>query len=99
MAKSKEKKPHPKPPANAPRVIEIKKMIEERKTRLVTVKATSTQDGKLDKKNAKYRVAVKRLKRAQRKLYAEAYRLRPRKGAAPVTEVAAAPVAPAEEKT
>lgn len=93
MAKSKEKKPHPKPPENAKTVIELKKVIEERKMKLAKAKEAATKEKKLNKLDPKYRVAIKRLKRAQRKLYAEAYRLRPRK---PAPAPAAAATAPAE---
>ena len=95
MAKSKEKKPHPKPPADAKTVIEIRKTIEDRKAKLAKIKTAASKDGKLNKMDAKYRVALKRLKRAQRKLYAEAYRLRPRKAAAPAAAEAAPAAAPA----
>lgn len=91
MAKSKEKKPKPKAPENAPTVVAIKKMIEERKAALTKRKEAATKDGRLNKFDPKYRAALKRLKRAQRKLEAEAWRLRPRKP--PQPEAAAAPAA------
>jgi hypothetical protein len=93
MAKSKVKKPVPKPPENAKTVIEIRKEIAARKEKLAKRKQDATKDGKLNKFDAKYRVALKRVKRAQRKLVSEAYRLRPRKAApegAPVAAAAAA---------
>ncbi|MCY3024686.1 MAG: hypothetical protein NTW87_37415, partial [Planctomycetota bacterium] len=94
MAKPREKKAKPKPPENAPTVIAIKKLIEECIARLATCKAAAIKDGKLNKLDAKFRQALKRLKRAQRKLYAEAIRLRPKK--APTPEAAApAQAAPA----
>lgn len=95
MAKSKEKKPHPKPPENAPTVVEMKKEIAALKEKLAKRKQEATKDGKFNKLDPKYRLAIKRVKRAQRKLLTEAYRLRPRKDAA---AAAAAPAAaePAE---
>ena len=78
MAKSKEKKPKPKAPESAPTVIAIQKTIEERTAALAKRKEAATKDGKLNKLDPKYRLAIKRLKRAQRKLDAEAWRLRPR---------------------
>jgi hypothetical protein len=102
MAKSKEKKPHPKPPENAPTVIEIKKDLTERTALFAKATAAATKDGKLNRLDPKYRLALKRLKRSQRKLSAEAFRLRPRKPVpaasatpAPPTEAAAAPAAAA----
>lgn len=97
MAKSKEKKPKPKPPENAPTVVAIKKMIEECKASLAKCQQAATKDGKLNRLSPKYRVALKRLKRAQRKLQAEAWRLRPRQApkAAPAEAAAAAPAAAA----
>jgi len=109
MAKSKEKKPKPKPPENAPTVIAVKKLIEECKASLAKRTEAATKDGKLNKLDPKFRVALKRLKRAQRKLEAEAWRLRPRsapkaaeaakpaEGAAPAEAAPAAPAAPAAE--
>jgi hypothetical protein len=96
MAKSKEKKPKPKAPENAPSVVAIKKMIVERKAALARHKEAATKDGKLNKFEPKYRTALKRLKRAQRKLEAEAWRLRPRQPAKP--EAAAAPATAEGEK-
>jgi hypothetical protein len=97
MAKSKVKKPHPKPPENAPTVIELRKEIAARKEKLAKRKQDATKDGKLNKSDAKFRTALKRVKRAQRQLAAEASRLRPRKEvvAAAATPAAAA-AAPAE---
>ena len=94
MAKSKEKKPKPKPPENASTVIEIKKTIEDRKAKLLKYKETATKDGKFNKMDLNYRSALKRLKRAQRKLASEAVRLVPKKAPAPVVApvVAVAPV-------
>lgn len=79
MAKSKVKKPHPKPPAEAKTVIAIKKTIDDRKAKLSKRVAAATKDGKLDRNDLKVRSAVKRVKRAQRKLLSEAYRLQPHK--------------------
>ena len=93
MAKSKEKKPKPKPPENAPTVIAIKKTIEDRKAKLAKRKEAAIKDGKLNRFDPKYRVALKRLKRAQRKLQSEAWRLKPKK--APAAAAAAAPAAEA----
>ena len=96
MAKPREKKPKPKAPENAPTVVAIKKMIEERKAALAKRKDAATKDGKLNKLDPKYRTALKRLKRAQRKLEAEAWRLRPRqlgRAAAAATAAAAAAAA------
>jgi hypothetical protein len=101
MAKSKEKKKHPKPPENAKTVIAIRKTIEDRKAKLAKHKAAALKDGKLNKLDPKYRLAIKRLKRAQRKLLGEAYRLIPKKApAAPVAAAAPAEAAaaPAEKK-
>jgi hypothetical protein len=102
MAKSKVKKPVPKPPEGAPTVIEIRKEIASRKEKLSKRKQDATKDGKFNKLDPKYRLAIKRVKRAQRKLTAEAWRLQPRKAAsegAPVAAAAApteaAPAAPA----
>lgn len=92
MAKSKVKKPHPKAPADAKTVIAIKKTIDDRKSKLSKRVAAATKDGKLTRHDPKVRAAVKRVKRAQRKLQSEAYRLQPHKtGVKP-----AAPAAPAE---
>jgi len=96
MAKSKEKKPKPKAPENAPTVVAIKKMIEERKAALAKRKDSATKDGKLNKLDPKYRTAIKRLKRAQRKLEAEAWRLRPRQPPKAAPAPAAAGEAPKE---
>jgi len=90
MAKSKEKKPHPKPPAGVASVEAIKKTVAERKEKLAQRKAAASKDGKLNKFDPKYRVALKRLKRSQRKLLSEAYRLKK------VKTAEAAPAAPAE---
>ena len=100
MAKSKEKKKHPKAPENAKTVVEIKKAIEDRKGKLAKAKEAATKEGKVDKLNPKYRLAIKRLKRAQRKLLSEAYRLKPKVAPAAPAEAAAAPAAgaPAEQK-
>ena len=98
MAKSKEKKPKPKPPENAPTVISIKKTIEERKAKLIKHKEAATKDGKFNKLDPKFRAALKRLKRAQRKLATEAVRLVPKKApVAAVAPAAAAATAPAAE--
>lgn len=78
MAKSKVKKPRPKPPENAPTVVEIKKVIAERKEKLAKAKQTAMKEGKLNKLDPKYRTAIKRVKRAQRKLQIEAKRLAPK---------------------
>jgi hypothetical protein len=94
MAKSKEKKPKPKPPEGVATVVAIKKTIEDRKAKLAKRKTDATKDGKFNKTDPKYRVALKRLKRAQRKLQAEAWRLKPKK--APVAAAAAAAPAAAE---
>ena len=93
MAKSKEKKPKPKPPENAATVQEIRKEIAARKERLAKVKDATKKDGKVNKVDPKFRSALKRVKRAQRKLAKEAIRLR-------ATAAAAAAAAPAggEEK-
>lgn len=98
MAKSKEKKPKPKPPENAPTVIELRKEIADRKAKLAKRKEAATKDGKFNRFDPKYRVALKRVKRAQRKLADEAVRLKPKKAPA---EAAAAPAAaaPAEGET
>lgn len=93
MAKSKEKKKAPKPPENAPTVIEIRKELGARKEKLSKRKEAATKDGKLNRFDPKYRLAIKRLKRAQRKLAAEAVRLKPRKP--PAEAIAAAPAAAA----
>ena len=96
MAKSKEKKKHPKPLDTAPTVIEIRKEIAARKEKLAKRKQDATKDGKVNKLDPKYRLAIKLVKRAQRKLLSEAYRLHPRKAApegAPVAAAAAAPAA------
>jgi hypothetical protein len=94
MAKSKEKKPKPKPPENAKTVIEIRKLIEDRKAKLAKRKEAATKDGKLNKYDPKVRAARKRVKRAQRKLLSEAYRLQPHKTG--VKAAAPAAAAPAE---
>jgi len=93
MAKSKEKKPKPKAPENAPTVVAIKKMIVERKAALAKRKEAASKDGKLNKLDPKYSTAINRLKRAQRKLEAEAWRLRPKEIAKPAPP-AAPPVSP-----
>ena len=92
MAKSKEKKPKPKPPENAPGVVAINKMIVERKAALAKRKEAATKDGKLNRLDPKYRTGIKRLKRAQRKLAAEAWRLRPRHPSKVKAEPAPPPV-------
>jgi hypothetical protein len=111
MAKSKEKKPKPKPPEGVKSVVEIKKTIDDRKTKLTKAKDAAKKDGKFNKLDPKYRTALKRLKRAQRKLAKEGHRLKPKgtpkvaeaaaaapaEAAAPATDAAAA-AAPAEEK-
>lgn len=100
MAKSKEKKKHPKPPADVKTVVAMKKAIDERKEKLAKIKQSQTKDGKLDRYNPKVRVARKRVKRAQRRLLSEAYRLQASKtGIKPPAPAPAAPAAaPAEEK-
>ena len=98
MAKSKVRKPHPKPPADVKSVIALKKVIDERKAKLVKRKETATKDGKLNRYDPKFRVALKRVKRAQRKLKTEGYRLQPSKsGIKAAAPVAAAPVEAAKE--
>ena len=93
MAKSKVRKPHPKPPADVKTVIAIKKSIDDRKAKLAKRIGTATKDGKLNRNDLKVRAAVKRVKRAQRRLLSEAYRLQAHKtGIKP----AAPPVAAAE---
>ena len=94
MAKSKVKAPAPKPPETAKTVIAIRKTIAELKDKLAKRKTDATKEGKLNKLDAKYRLAIKRVKRAQRKLLSEAWRLKPRK--APAEVAAAAPAAPAD---
>ena len=103
MAKSKVRKPVPKPPENAPTVIEMRKEIASLKDKLSKRKQDATKDGKINKLDVKVRMALKRVKRAQRKLVSEAYRLRPRKvavegaaAAAPAAPAAETPAAPAE---
>jgi len=62
-------------------------------------KAAATQEGKLNKYDAKYRLAHKRLKRAERALHRELVRVTPRHAPKAVAAAApAAPAAPAEEK-
>jgi len=99
MAKSKDKKPKPKPPESAKTVIEIRKTIDARKAQLGKAKEKATKDGKINKVDGKYRLAIKKLKRAQRKLAAEAVRLKPKKAPAIVAPaaVAVAAAAPAAE--
>ena len=98
MAKSKEKKPHPKPPADAKTVVAMKKIIDARKATLAKLREAGKKEGKTDRKNPKVRSSLKRVKRAQRRLLSEAYRLQPHKTgvkiAAPVA--VAAEAAPAE---
>ncbi len=98
MAKSKVKKPHPKPPAEAKTVVAIQKSIDDRKAKLTKRIAAATKDGKLIRHDLKVRAASKRVKRAQRKLLSEAYRLQPHKtGVKPAAPpVVAAEVAAAE---
>ena len=96
MAKSKEKKVKPKPPENAPTVIEMKKVIADRKAKLAKSKEAATKDGKFNKLDPKFRLSIKRLKRAQRKLVAEGVRLKPKKQKAVAVAVAVA-AAPAAE--
>lgn len=95
MAKSKEKKPRPKAPEHAPTVIAIKKDIEARMATLAKCQKAATKDGKLNKLDPKVREALKRLKRTQRKLDAEAFRLRIRNP----EKIAAAAAAAAEAAT
>jgi hypothetical protein len=83
MAKSKVKKPRPKPPEAAKAVVEQRKLIAERKEKAAKAREASKKDGKANKYDPKYRVAVKRLKRSQRKLYDIAVRLTPKKAPAP----------------
>lgn len=98
MAKSKVRKPHPKPPEGAPTVVEMRKEIAALKEKLAKRKADATKEGKVNKFDPKYRLAIKRVKRAQRKLLSEAYRLRPRKEVAAAPAGAAPAEAPAEKK-
>src|SRR5688572_708261 len=95
MAKSKEKKPKPKPPEDAATVKAIRKTIEDRKAKLAKRKEGAIKDGKLNRLDPKYRLALKRLKRAQRKLQSEAWRLKPKKAPAAAAPAAAAPAAEA----
>lgn len=93
MAKSKVRKPHPKPPADAKTVVAIKKTIDDRKAKLTKRLEAAKKDGKVNRQDPKVRSAVKRVKRAQRRLLSEAYRLQAHKtGIKP-----AAPAAPAAE--
>jgi hypothetical protein len=94
MAKKDEKKTKPKPPADVATVIAIKKTLDDRKAKQAKARAAATKDGKLNKYEPKYRHEQKLLKRAQRRLSKEAWRLRGLKQAAPAE--AAAPAAPAE---
>lgn len=94
MAKSKEKKPKPKPPESAPTVIALRKEIAELKTKLAKRKEGATKDGKVNRFDPKVRHALKRVKRAQRRLADEAVRLKPKK--APPVEAAPVAAAPAE---
>jgi len=93
MAKSKEKKKFVAlemvPTAKA--CLEV---IKERKEKVTKAKAASTKDGKLDKYNPKYRQALKRLKRSQRKLFKQ--RVRFTRPGVPLTAPAPAAAAPAE---
>lgn len=93
MAKSKEKKKFVSleqvPTAKAH--LEI---VKERKEKLAKAKATVTKDGKLDKYNPKYRQALKRLKRSQRKLFKQRVRFT-RPGVPLTAPAAAAPAAAA----
>jgi hypothetical protein len=90
MAKTKEKKPRPKAPENAPTVAALKKLIEDRAAKLAKAQEAASTEGKLNKDDPKFRLARKRLKRAYRKLDKEAVRLKPKKAPAP------AEAAPAE---
>ncbi len=92
MAKPKTKKAAPKPPEDVASVIEIRKVITDRKAKLAERRTQATKEGQFNKNDPKYKVALKRVKRAQRKLAAEAVRLLKRK----VTVVPAAAAAPAE---
>lgn len=104
MAKSKEKKVHPKPPADVKTVVEMKKIIDGRKASLTKRAQAATKDGKLNRLDPKYRLAMKRVKRAQRRLLSEAYRLQPHKtgikppAPAPAAVAEAAPAAEGEKK-
>jgi hypothetical protein len=97
MAKSKVAKPKPKPPEGVKSVVEIRKTIEGCKTRLTKVSEAAKKDGKVNKYDPKIRSALTRVKRAQRKLGKEAYRLLKRLKSPSETEVkpaeAAAPAA------
>jgi len=97
MAKSKVAKPVPKPPEGAKTVIEMRKVIAERKESLSKRKASATKDGKLNKYDPKFRSATKRLKRAQRKLISEGWRLQYKGKPKEVVAAAPAAAAPAEE--
>ncbi|MCW8131369.1 MAG: hypothetical protein KIS92_13555 [Planctomycetota bacterium] len=97
MAKSKEKKKFVSlemvPTAKAHQEI-----VKERKDKLAKAKATVTKDGKTDRQSPKYRQALKRLKRAQRKLFKQRVRFtRPGVPLTPPAPAAApAAAAPAE---
>ena len=99
MAKSKEKKVHPKPPADVKTVLAMKKVIGERKANLAKRKESATKDGKFNRLDPKYRMALKRVKRAQRRLLSEAYRLQPHKTGIKAPEPAPAPAAAAAAAT
>ncbi len=94
MAKPKGKKKAPKPPETAATVIAFKKEVEARKASLAKAKTASTKEGKFDKNSLKYREALKRLKRVQRRLAGEGVRLK--KMAKPAEAAAPAAAAPAE---
>ncbi|HYF49192.1 MAG TPA: hypothetical protein VEJ63_07295 [Planctomycetota bacterium] len=99
MAKSKEKKPKPKPPEGVKSVQVIRDAIKARKERLAKVQETAKKDGKVNKYDPKVRAALKRVKRAQRKLQKEAYRLLPKKApVAAAAEAKPAEAAPAAEE-
>ena len=98
MAKSKVRKPHPKPPENAATVVELRKEIAALKEKLAKRKADATKEGKTNKFDPKYRLAIKRVKRPQRKLLSEAYRLKPKKEVVAAPAAAAAPAEAAAEK-
>jgi hypothetical protein len=99
MAKSKEKKAHPKAPADVKTVVAINKLIDDRKAKLIKRTQAATKDGKVNTLDPKLRTAKKRLKRAQRKLLSEAYRLQPHKTGIkpPAPPAPAEPVAAAAE--
>lgn len=67
----KKEKPKPPKPQDVPAVAPLLEQVAKRKEIVAKARTKATKDGKVDKYDPKYRQALKRLKRLQRKVLKE----------------------------